>query len=165
MCLSSSKTHCSTPVINNVIRSDFLKIQYIFLHFPSITVTFKTGYGNLFSTAVPSTSLTDFRKFRTMLSASFWKFLKLTIMSRFFLLFFFFLSFLLLPSIYCIIHLPSRPFLYHVSQSHVPFHLPASHIQLTQDKLNCLFFCCFLLLLYAWKRGLPQTVHVLSCFV
>ena len=35
-----------------------------------------------------------------------------------------------------------RPFLYHVSQSHTLFLSPASHIQLTQDKLNCLFFCC-----------------------
>ena len=40
------------------------------------------------------------------------------------------------PAIYCVIQLSSRPFLYHVSQSRALFLPPASHIQLTQDKLN-----------------------------
>ena len=41
-----------------------------------------------------------------------------------------------------------------MSQSRVLFLPPASHIQLTQGKLNCLFYV--FMLYVAWKRGLPR---------
>ena len=56
----------------------------------------------------------------------------------------------------CIL-LTSRPFLYHISQSRALFLLQASRIQLTQDKLNFLFFSSSVFMLYvAWKKGLPR---------